>query len=424
MEDVHILMIGKGGVGKSSLANAILGSQVCPAAEQPGDTVEHYTTRVVQPNVAVHVYDTRGLLDGEDEIEGIVEAIREACHQYDIIIACIKFNDRFDLSNRMIFDVISKLDSGIWPRMCVALTHSDIIPADWPSTERDERFTTVLQQWKQAIGQYLENFNVKYNTPFISPTSHLQVTSLVAPVQEWLQHFIILMACRSSAINGQACGLQIALGNTKTCRVIEEAVREVTNKNVWTHPHQDIIPDIVAGGFDSFYRRCLELLKPCPNLLVKLACAMLFTMRIVVTRTLSLPFPLSGGVVIGTSIVVATILHSQHYGFGPIRCLVVGVACGAISGLLAGHYFKSGPVGVGVAVGVTSATVLSVALRMWERHRHDFVKAVVMGGVGGVVVGLLSGRYFRSSTIGVGVGIGVAAAITGMFNKRQCISPA
>ena len=179
---LHVLMIGKGGVGKSSLANAILDSQVCPVAEQPGDDVEHYTT--VVDKVAVHVYDTRGLLDGEKEVKDIAQVIKKIGCQFDIVIACIKFNDRFDLSNRMIFDVISRLGSDVWPKVCVALTHSDITPADWPRYEIDKRFSSVLKQWEDAISTYLTE---KHQAPVqVFPTSHTQVAISIRPLKDWL----------------------------------------------------------------------------------------------------------------------------------------------------------------------------------------------------------------------------------------------
>ena len=186
--ELHILMIGKGGVGKSSLANAILDSQVCPVAEPFGDEVERYPP-VEQENVIFHVYDTRGLLDGEEDIKVIANAIRQARDggdgQFDVIIACMKFNDRFDLSNRIILDVISHLGSDIWPKVYVALTHSDITPADWPKNEINTRFPQLLEEWRAAISKYLSNINI-----LIHPTSHVQVHSLAKPLKNWRDNFI------------------------------------------------------------------------------------------------------------------------------------------------------------------------------------------------------------------------------------------
>ena len=187
----HILMIGKGGVGKSSLANAILGSQVCPVAEQPGDTVKCYS--IADTSIGVrYIYDTRGLLDGEEEIKDIIAAISQVNPErtFDLVIACIKFNDRFDISNRMVFDVISQLKYG---KICVALTNSDIMPADWPRHERNKRFKSVLEQWKQAIMAYLNEKHGGFLGPIpVLPTSHVQIKPS-GPLRYWLEDIRLLL---------------------------------------------------------------------------------------------------------------------------------------------------------------------------------------------------------------------------------------
>ena len=177
----HVLMIGKGGVGKSSLANAIWGEHVSPVGELPSNEIKCYTANISE---GIYVYDTRGLLDGDDEIDGIVEAIKQVRDQYDLIIACIKFNDRFDLTNRMIFDVISKLE---YKNMYIALTNSDIVPADWPRHEIDRRYKMVLGQWESTVFTYLkEKHNMSAGHIRVFPTTHVQVTTPIGPLKYWL----------------------------------------------------------------------------------------------------------------------------------------------------------------------------------------------------------------------------------------------
>ena len=191
--ELHVLMIGKGGVGKSSLANAILGSQECPVAEQPGSDITYYGPFTRNNVEVLHVHDTRGLLDGEDEIQDIAEKIQRHHSDFDIIIACIKFNDRFDLSNRMIFKVISQLGSkpsDIWPKVHVALTHSDITPADWPRHEINVRFDEIVGDWENAISLFLkETYNVNKPLP-VYPTSHAGVKTSSGPLNKWLKNFL------------------------------------------------------------------------------------------------------------------------------------------------------------------------------------------------------------------------------------------
>ena len=278
----HVLMIGKGGVGKSSLANAILGSQVCPVAEQPGSDITHYGP-FMRNNVEVHVHDTRGLLDGEDEIQDIAEKIQRHHSDFDIIIACIKFNDRFDLSNRMIFDVISLLGSDVWPKVCVALTHSDITPADWPKYEINTKFQTVLEQWREAIGGYIRDrcSATQHDVP-TQPTSYNQ-TVTAEPLRNWLREFVITMAVHSLRVNHSPMGAYLALVCPVTVLKVSSAVSKVSNRR----SIDDIRPTAYGTLADEIERTDISTQKDKRRRIICIVVLLLFLLMLLISAVIA-----------------------------------------------------------------------------------------------------------------------------------------
>ena len=270
-QDIHVLMIGKGGVGKSSLANAILGkgSPVTDVDSVPGQIgmyKDHKLTKAFN-EVIVHVYDTRGLLDGDGDTSNMAEEIRKETLRhgsFDIVIACVKFNDRFDQSNRAVFDVISKLDRDIWPKVYVALTHSDIIPADWSKNEIGKRYKGCKEEWEKAINEYIDHdqkvvVELTSHTEIKVCADGLQAFMYSNPLQKWLKHFLLQITC-TSVQNGQVCGLQIALANAETHNTIKRAMIEMMSKeaNIWECLIEEFVRVISAKT-----KLCNEFKKKC-----------------------------------------------------------------------------------------------------------------------------------------------------------------
>jgi tRNA modification GTPase len=89
-EGLRIAIIGRPNVGKSSLLNALLGTEraiVTPVAGTTRDTVEE---RASIGGVAVHLVDTAGLTESDDPIERIgVDRSRAAARQADLALLVI-----------------------------------------------------------------------------------------------------------------------------------------------------------------------------------------------------------------------------------------------------------------------------------------------------------------------------------------------
>lgn len=130
---VHVLVVGRGATGKSSLANALLGEDVCPTGTQPEGITQGLMKSAFKygtSNIKITVYDSRGLFDGKEGTkENLLCAIRRArpgC-DYDAIIVCMKSTDRFTNENKKVFQVVNEMFPGVWSKVHVALTHTDAI---------------------------------------------------------------------------------------------------------------------------------------------------------------------------------------------------------------------------------------------------------------------------------------------------------
>lgn len=188
-KNVEILMIGKTGSGKTSLANALLYNESTGGTFGPSrGTSEIFSSRSMKiqdglGDITITIHDIMGLEDVEIPEGEIVAKIHEGCKvpKLTAIILCQRWNERFNRSHQRILKVVHGLGGNVWEKIIMALTFCDELSPEvkaMKKTNKIEKMKETCQDWKQHLRSEVLKLNtspsVVENIPIV-PTSHTGV---------------------------------------------------------------------------------------------------------------------------------------------------------------------------------------------------------------------------------------------------------
>lgn len=146
-EGIHVVLVGRPNVGKSSLLNLLAGEDVAIVTEIPGTTRDAIRRAIQIDGVPLHVVDTAGLRDSSDRVESIgIERTRAAIDQADLALVVVDRSEGESAADR---DILASLRSEM-PRIKV---HNKIdLSGDEARIEVKEGQTEVWISAKTGAG--------------------------------------------------------------------------------------------------------------------------------------------------------------------------------------------------------------------------------------------------------------------------------
>ena len=166
--NVNLLMIGKAGIGKTCLTNAILKGKSSGGKAGPKTGTESlivpYTYEI--HGIRINVYDVRGLSDGIVSSNNIIQAVQKNCimEQLSAVVVCFRFDQRLDTADQAVFHHVNKLKPGIWKKVVFAITHCDDIPSEIEELDSDVEKCAAIKKlwmdWDECIKHELKKINL------------------------------------------------------------------------------------------------------------------------------------------------------------------------------------------------------------------------------------------------------------------------
>ena len=138
-EGAHVALIGRPNVGKSSLLNRLSGEDVALVSDVPGTTRDLIRETIQIRGVPLHIVDTAGLRNSEDEIENLgMDRTHKAAQKADLILLLMDATSQDSAENE---DIIFNLPANV-PYLHV-FNKADLLAGDIGRSSKDGIFISA-----------------------------------------------------------------------------------------------------------------------------------------------------------------------------------------------------------------------------------------------------------------------------------------
>ena len=155
-DSVTMMVVGKPGIGKSTLINGLLGQDVAEVATV-GTIYTKGTTRVMKEykiknnGITYIVYDTPGLLDSALDQDEIMSKIREVHSRVDLLLLCIRSAETRmidgDDNNTIIKQLEESLGKEVWRKTLVTLVFANELVSSLKVCKEHESLATIKKEF-------------------------------------------------------------------------------------------------------------------------------------------------------------------------------------------------------------------------------------------------------------------------------------
>ena len=196
---LSILFTGKTGVGKSSLANALVGSEVSPEGESlDPKTLEVTSLTTKIEGVDVTIWDSPGLQDGTRNEAQYLENMAEKCKELDLVLYCSRMDDtRIRQEDHQAIQTLTKaFGETIWNNAVFTLTFANMVKQrvrgrELTPHEQQKYFELRHSQWETKLREAVEKSGVSHSIASTIPVVPVgYITDLNLPsCKNWLKEF-------------------------------------------------------------------------------------------------------------------------------------------------------------------------------------------------------------------------------------------
>ncbi len=177
-KQIIFMLVGEPGIGKSSLANDIIGTEIV-SVSKPGEVLDSGHTKKVTKYTKIHqgsgvttiVYDTPGLGSEDPKIDDnrIIDVISGRLREVNVVLFCVKLDQDRLLPNNLTFKIIEALKrspdtyKALLKKSVIILTRANLAFAAISVLEKDPRKQMTI--FEQRIESFKEIFIRKLSVP-------------------------------------------------------------------------------------------------------------------------------------------------------------------------------------------------------------------------------------------------------------------
>jgi tRNA modification GTPase len=202
-EGLRVALVGRPNVGKSSLFNALLGSDRAIVTEIAGTTRDQIHERFTINDIPISLIDTAGLRDTSDTVESIgVERSRRTIADADIVLVLVDASEKITVEDRDILESVDQLEHLVVLNKIDKVEMRQLTEISSSNALRDSRTAAVsaktcegVDVLQQMIIDPFRSENISTNGFLVTDARHFD---LLSRASSEIAHSIALLEQRKS----------------------------------------------------------------------------------------------------------------------------------------------------------------------------------------------------------------------------------